>query len=118
MERPVNKTLEDIFLAISEIEGFFDSRVRRFDVYLSDICLRRAIERNITIIGEATNRLLRIAPDIKITAARKIVDTRNYVIHSYDSVTNEIMWGIVINHLPLLKSEIEALLNSNHPQED
>ena len=53
----------------------------RYDVYLSDVCLRRAVERNITIIGEAMNRLLKLAPDIEITSDRRIVDTRNYVIH-------------------------------------
>lgn len=110
MERRINKILEDIYLAITEIDQFFENRERRYDVYLKDVCLRRAVERNITIIGEATNRLLRIAPDIKITAARKIVDTRNYVIHSYDNVTNEILWGIVINHLPVLKKEVMSLL--------
>lgn len=83
----------------------------RFDIYLSDVCLRRAVERDITIIGEAMNRLLKLAPDIEITAARKIVDTRNYVIHSYDNVTDDIMWGIVVRHLPLLKAEVEKLLN-------
>lgn len=56
------------------------------------------------------NRLLHLAPEIEITAARRIVDTRNYVIHGYDSVTNDIMWGIVVRHLPLLKSEVEKLL--------
>ena len=81
MERKVNKTLEDIRTAILEIDSFFETRPMRFDVYMSDICLRRAIERNITIIGEAMNRLLKFAPDIEITSARKIVATRNYVIH-------------------------------------
>ena len=94
MERTINKTLEDIRGAIIEIESFFDTRPMRFDVYLSDVCLRRAVERNITIIGEAMNRLLKLAPDIEITSARRIVDTRNYVIHGYDSVTDDIMWGI------------------------
>ncbi|MDO4320524.1 MAG: DUF86 domain-containing protein [Bacteroidales bacterium] len=114
MERAVNKTLEDIRGAILEIDSFFETRPRRFDVYLSDVCLRRAVERNITIIGEAMNRLLHIAPDINITAARRIVDTRNYVIHGYDSVTDDIMWGIIMRHLPLLKDEVEKLLDSSH----
>lgn len=110
MERTVSKTLEDIRNAILEIDSFFESRPRRYDVYLLDLCLRRAVERNITIIGEAMNRLLKLAPDVEITAARRIVDTRNYVIHGYDSVTDDIMWGIVMRHLPLLKAEIEKLL--------
>ena len=65
---------------------------------------------NIAIIGEATNRILKLREDISITNARKIVNTRNYVIHGYDSLRNEILWAIVIKDLPLLKSEIEALL--------
>ncbi len=55
-------------------------------------------------------RILKIHPDIKITAARKIVDTRNFVIHAYDSLKPEILWAIVINHLPILKQEINLLL--------
>lgn len=110
MEQSVKKFLEDILSAIDEIELFFESRQKRFDVYQADICLRRAIERNITIIGEATNRVLKSMPDIDITAARRIVDTRNYVIHGYDSVTDDIMWGIVIRHLPVIKDEVTRLL--------
>lgn len=111
MERKINKTLEDILNSILEIESFFETRPKRYDTYLSDVCLRRAVERNITIIGEAMNRQLQLAPEIEITAARKIVDTRNYVIHGYDSVTDDIMWGIIMRHLPVLKSEVTKLLN-------
>ena len=111
MERAVNKALEDILSAILEIESFFETRPMRYDVYLSDVCLRRAVERNITIIGEAMNRLLKLAPEIEITSARRIVDTRNYVIHGYDSVTDDIMWGIVVRHLPLLKAEVQKLMD-------
>ena len=82
----------------------------RYDIYLSDVCLRRAVERNITIVGEAMNRLLKLATNIEISSARRIVDTRNYVIHGYDSVTDDIMWGIVVRHLPILKAEVERLL--------
>ncbi len=110
MERSVSKILEDILNAILEIDSFFDTRPKRYDVYLSDVCLRRAVERNITIIGEAMNRLLRVAPEVEITSARRIVDTRNYVIHGYDSITDDIMWGIVMRHLPLLREEVEKLL--------
>lgn len=110
MERTISKTLEDIRNAILEVDSFFETRPKRYEVYLSDLCLRRAVERNITIIGEAMNRLLKIAPEIEITSARRIVDTRNYVIHGYDSVTDDIMWGIVVRHLPLLKAEVVRLL--------
>ena len=66
---------------------------------------------NIAIIGEATNRILKIRNDISITNARKIVNTRNYVIHGYDSLRYEILWAIVLKDLPLLKREIEAIMS-------
>lgn len=67
---------------------------------------------NIAIIGEATNRILKIREDISISNARKIVNTRNYVIHGYDSLRYEILWAIVIKDLPLLKAEVMAIIES------
>lgn len=58
------------------------------------------------------NHILKIDPQIAITYARKVVDTRNFVIHAYDSLRPDILWSIVINNLPLLKSEIMALMKS------
>lgn len=61
-------------------------------------------------MGEAMNQVLKIRCDIPITSARKVVDTRNFIIHAYDSLKPDILWGIVINHLPLLKQEVETIL--------
>ena len=63
-------------------------------------------------MGEAMNRILKIMPSINITSARKIVDTRNYVIHAYDSLKPDILWAIVINHIPVLKRVVDALLKN------
>lgn len=106
MDEKVLKYLEDIILSITEIEIATEERGRQFDIFVSDFVFRKFVERNIEIIGEAMNRILKINPDIEISSARKIVDTRNYVIHAYDSLIPEILWSIVINHLPRLKSEI------------
>jgi len=75
--------------------------------------LQNAVERNLEIIGEATKRLLELYPDIKITNARKIVDTRNRISHGYDDIENTEIWNIIINHLPVLKNEVEKLLNDD-----
>lgn len=73
---------------------------------------------DIAIIGEATNQLLKLQPVIQISNARKIVATRNFVIHGYDSVSDDMIWAIVINHIPLLKEEILALINTfSSPQQ-
>lgn len=65
---------------------------------------------NISIIGEATNRILKINPNIQISNARQIVGTRNYLIHGYDSLRLEMIWAIIINDLPKLKAEVLSLL--------
>ncbi|MBQ7967750.1 MAG: DUF86 domain-containing protein, partial [Bacteroidaceae bacterium] len=87
MEDRIKKYLLDVLTAIEEVESFFDNKPKLFDDFYSDLLLRRAIERNIEIIGEAMNRILRIDESIAITNARKIVDARNYIIHGYDSLS-------------------------------
>ena len=73
--------------------------------------LRRAIEREFEIIGEAMNRISKVDPDISISSSRQIISMRNRVIHGYDAVDDEIVWGTIQRHLPLLRSEIQELLN-------
>ena len=72
--------------------------------------LKPGYKRNLEIIGEALNRILEENPDINITNSQKIVDTRNRIIHGYDSVTEDVIWLIVIKYLPVLKNEVENLL--------
>ena len=73
--------------------------------------LRRAIERNVSIIGEAVNRVVKEYPDVKISNVRAIIATRNRVIHAYDAVTDDIIWKIVINDLPQLRKEVINLIS-------
>ena len=110
MDKTIRKYLLDILQAISEIEMAEDRFGRLYETFENDIVFRKFTERNIEIIGEAMNRILKIHPDISISSARKIVDTRNYVIHAYDSLKPDILWAIVINHIPKLKSEIYGIL--------
>ncbi|MDD4193309.1 MAG: DUF86 domain-containing protein [Mangrovibacterium sp.] len=110
MEKEVQTWLEDIKQAIEEIEEFLPER-RNFLEFQKDLKTRKAIERNIEIIGEAINRILNVNPEIKITNARKIVDTRNRIIHGYDRVSEDIIWAIVSNDLKKLKQEILNLLD-------
>lgn len=110
MDSELKIWLFDIANAIAEIDSFFLEAPKDFSNYENDLRTRRAVERNIEIIGEALSRILSKNSEIHISNARKIVDTRNRIIHGYDSVSDEIIWGIVINHLPLLQSEVQTLL--------
>jgi len=109
MEKVVQTWLEDIKQAIDEIEDFMPKK-RDFYQFKNDLKTKKAVERNIEIIGEAVNRILNFNHEIKITNARKIVDTRNRIIHGYDSVSEDIIWAIVSNDLQKLRQEIIDLL--------
>lgn len=110
MDDLTKKHLQDILTAIEEIESFFGSEPKLYDDFYSNLCLRRAVERNIEIIGEAMNRILKADKDIAITNSRKIVDARNYIIHGYDSLSVDILWSMIINHLPKLKNEVTKFI--------
>lgn len=110
MDNNIKAWLYDILNAIMEIESFFNDGEKEFTKYQSDIRTKRDVERNIEIIGEALSRILKNDDSISITNSRKIVDTRNRIIHGYDSVSDDVIWGIVIRHLPILQTEIEMLL--------
>lgn len=110
-DRHRNKLLADILQAIVEIEIFLGEK-RDFNEYKNNLLVRKAVERELEIIGEAMNRLLQSNEQIEITDARKIISFRNRIIHGYDRVVDEVVWGVLIRHIPKLKSEVETLLNS------
>lgn len=113
MDRTIKKYLHDILLAIEEIEFFLTQRPRQYQVYLDDLMFKRAIERNVGIIGEAMSKILQLDADIAIaiTNAKNIKGTRNYVVHAYDTLEPHIIWNIVINDIPKLKEEVIQLLD-------
>jgi len=110
MDEMIKKYLYDMLQAISEIEMAEERFGRQYEIFENDVIFRKFVERNIEILGEAMNRILKINSEIEITSARKIVDTRNYVIHAYDSLKPDILWAIVINHIPRLKADIQRLI--------
>jgi len=109
MKSEIKKHLYDVNESINSINEFLGTK-RDFTDYMNNKLLRRAIEREIEIIGEAINRALKQDPNLHIENARRIVDTRNWVIHGYDKVDDVIIWGIVINYLPKLQDEIKKYL--------
>jgi uncharacterized protein with HEPN domain len=109
MENEIRTWLADINQAIKEINLFLPDKYDFFE-FRNDLKTRRAIERNVEIIGEAVGRILKVDPNIQIQNCRKIVDTRNRIIHGYDSVSEEIIWSIVIRDLPNLEKEVKELL--------
>ena len=82
-----------------------------YEEYDANMMLQDAVERNIATIGEAMNKALNIEADLQVSDARKIIGTRNRLIHGYDDIDNIEIWNIIVNNLPVLKNEIESILN-------
>lgn len=113
MDEYIEKYLYDVLLAANEVESFFADQPKLFEVFQKDILRQRAVERNVEIMGEAINRILKKEPDFPLPNARAIINTRNRVIHGYDSVTVEFLWGLVVKHIPALRDDILKLLNEH-----
>ncbi|MHC1777087.1 MAG: DUF86 domain-containing protein [Lentimicrobium sp.] len=111
MDSEIKTWLYDILQSINEIDSYYENKPRIFEEYITDIKTKRAIERDLEIIGEAVNRIFKKNKDFKLDNTEKIIGTRNRIIHGYDQISDDLIWSIVINHLPKLKDEVSGLLN-------
>jgi uncharacterized protein with HEPN domain len=109
MDNEIKKYLFDIKESIDSIENFLGDK-RDFNIYMANKMLRRAVEREFEIIGEAMSRIKKLDSKIEISSKRQIIEMRNRVIHGYDKIDDEIVWGTIVRHLPILKIEIANLL--------
>ena len=112
MDEYIEKHLIDVLNAINEVESFFADRPKLFQEFQNDMLRQRAVERNIEIMGEAINRILKANPEFQLTNAKAIINTRNRVIHGYDSVTTAFLWSLIMKHIPALKNDVENILTN------
>lgn len=105
----MKKYLFDIQESIDSIQKYLGVQ-RDFKVYLANKIMRRAVEREFEIIGEAMSRIEKLDPTIEISAKQQIINMSNRVIHGYNKIDNEIVWCTIIRHLPTLKIEVNVLL--------
>lgn len=110
MKKPNNPLrLRHILDAIERIGSHLDG----FEVgsFQLDIKTQDAVVRQLEIIGEAaanlTPELRRENPHVEWQSATA---ARNRLIHGYFDVDAEIVWDISQNDLPVLKAQIEEIL--------
>ena len=72
--------------------------------------VKRAVERELEIIGEAVSRILKVNEKYPLNNAKQIISFRNRVIHAYDSVDDNLVWKIVIKDIPILRDDILKIL--------
>ena len=110
MTNKARKYLSDLHRAIALIEDF-TKETPTFNLYQSNLITKSAVERQLSIIGEAVNKFRKEETEYTLTHTRQIVDFRNHLIHAYDSLDDTVVWAILINYLPVLKTEVEVGLN-------
>ncbi|MBN2652649.1 MAG: DUF86 domain-containing protein [Spirochaetales bacterium] len=112
MDRKVLKLLYDIKLSIESINDFTKTTVS-FEEYTSNKLLKRAVEREFEIIGEALNNSIKIDKNLKINNYQKIISFRNYLIHGYSDISDKVVYSIILKDLKLLEDEVTNLLGTN-----
>jgi len=84
--------------------------------FLNNELVQDAVIRNIEVIGEASNKIMRTAPDF---AARHkeipwlvMYTMRNRLSHGYDRVDFEIVWRLIKRDLPDLHARLRSVMAS------
>lgn len=90
MDERIHKWLYDIKMCIEETEGFLTGEEKDFFKYRNNLMLKRAVERNLEIIGEAVNRIITRDKSFteKISNEKAIIGLRNQVIRAYDTISD------------------------------
>jgi uncharacterized protein with HEPN domain len=114
MDSYVRDLLSDIVRSIDEIHEFSNGLTDEdFKLYLSNKMMRRAIERDLIIIGEAMHDIVKVDHTrvMRIKNSRRVVELRNDVVHSYDDLANEKIWQFIWTELPYLRKEVSHILD-------
>jgi uncharacterized protein with HEPN domain len=111
MDDRAKKHLHDILEACKLIEKFIGNKT--LSDYHNDPLLRSAVERQFQIIGEALQQMMRDFPSTakSISDHRSIINFRNILVHGYDMIDDEVVWGIIERSLPILHKEVESLMD-------
>jgi len=109
LRKEVLKYILDIESVIDELEQIIRMYDQDYHKFNSSFIAIRAVERDIMIIGEAVNKLLRAEPTIKISSAKHIIGLRNIIVHAYDAIDPTTLWRILIKDIPILKDEIAEI---------
>jgi uncharacterized protein with HEPN domain len=117
MDSYVRDLLSDIVRSIDEIHEFSNGlTVEDFKLYLSNKMMRRAIERDLIIIGEAMHDIVKVDRTrvMRIKNSRRVIELRNDVVHSYDDLANEKIWQFIWTELPYLRKEVSHILDLHY----
>lgn len=109
MKRDLILFIEDIKESIESIEEF--SRGLNKEKYVKARLEKRAIERELRIIGEAVKNIpIFFREKYHSIPWRDIAGFRDILSHAYFGLIDERVWKIIKNDLPKLKKDIQEIL--------
>jgi uncharacterized protein with HEPN domain len=75
--------------------------------------IQDAVIRNFEVMGEATRRLSQTVRDAHPEVPwRQVAGFRDVLIHDYFGIDLDEVWGVVTINLPVLKQQIESILQA------
>ncbi len=82
--------------------------------YKTSDLIKSAVERRFIIIGEALSRLKQLDLNLlgSIPDAARIIAFRNVLVHGYESISDELVWEIIEDHVPVLRAKCDELLTN------
>ena len=106
--RDDRERLQDILDAIKQIEKY---AIQGKDRFMKDELIQTWVVHHLMIIGEVSSNISQETkekyPDLPWVGT---IDVRNIITHEYFRVDLHIIWMIVKDNLPDLKSKIENIL--------
>lgn len=110
MQPKILAYLDDILDASKAIKEHTKG-ITMYNQFIENRMVYRAVERELTIIAEAINKIKKENQLIEIVHAKQIVGLRNRMIHDYANTNYDIIWGVVVNHIDKLIVEIETKIS-------
>jgi uncharacterized protein with HEPN domain len=87
------------------------SQELKYDDFIANETLKRAVVRSLEIIGEATKK---IPADFKVKWSsiewKNMAGMRDRLIHDYIGVNYSIVWDVIVNKIPNLNKQISESL--------
>lgn len=100
----------DILSVIHDTDSFLEDDTKNYHNFLITLCVKRALERNLEIIGVALQNLMNYLPELKFSHADNIIDTASRLRSGNDPVSEEILKNIIIQYLPKLRDELHLMI--------
>lgn len=110
MNHDILKFLLDILDSIDKIHIHI-SDIYEQPEFEKNVTVIDAVERRLAIIGEALFKANKLDTYLAITDKYKIIRLRHILVHEYDLVDKDTIWKIITDHLPVLKKEVEQLID-------